>query len=95
VVSTLHTSLETLPDGPQGVGLVIARSPRPVGSGVRVIRTPALRRPGTRMCRFCIAAVLGRRPLGAREQAREARRLSVLPTYRLVLEADPDIGDCF
>lgn len=64
--------------GPQGVGLVVARPPRRVGPGVPVLRTLASSRPGTRVCRFCTAVLLGRRPLGAREQARDAGRLSVL-----------------
>lgn len=45
-------------------------------SGVPVFRTLAHRRPGTRVGRFCTAALLGRRPLEARELAREAGRLS-------------------
>lgn len=35
--------------GPQGVGLVVARPPRRVGSGVPVLRTLAPSRPGTRV----------------------------------------------
>lgn len=63
--------------GPQGVGLVVAGPPRRVGSGVPVLRTLAPSRPGTRVCRFCTAVLLGRRPLGAREEKREAGGLSV------------------
>lgn len=56
--------------GPRGLAFPWAR-----GSRVPVLRTPAHSLPGTRMGRFCTAALLGRRPLGARELAREAGRL--------------------
>lgn len=77
------------------MGLGVARLPRLEGSGGSVLRTLAPSRPGTRVCRFCTAALPGRRPLGAREQAREAGRLSVLSIALKRSEADPDIGGCF